>query len=206
MAKGVDLNKFRVQFTKQVFNSNQFKGLAQGIAQRRVNVAQDAMIKEFVNHRVTQELQGGADYTGESVVKYFNPEKGNANLYSFIGFPAGTNPVALLQQVLSFPIQVKLSTRGSNIYYFKALVPTVENMEKATPMPAEYFSGTLSWARGLEDGDLLGAGEFLAIKASASRSGGGIQVEIKTNTTVEKVPYLTEILEAFRDKLQSLSS
>jgi len=203
---GVNRPKFRVQFEKQVFNSNQFKGLAQGIAQRRVNAAQNEMVKTFEAHKVTEELKGGADYSGPTVINYFKPDVANPNLFSFVGFPAGTDPVAVLKQLLEFPIQVKLTTRGKNIYYFKALIPTREDIEKATPMPSEYFSGNLSWAAGLEDGDLIGAGQFLAIKASASRSGGGIQVEIQdTGTTVERVQYITDILEAFKQKLQSIS-
>lgn len=203
---GVNINNFRVQFGKQVFDSNRFKGLVSNVAQKRVNAAQNTMVKAFEDHRVTQELKGGADYSGPSVVNYFKPDVGNPNLYSFIGFPAGTDPVALLRQLLSFPIRVKMTTRSKNTYYFKALTPTKDDMEEATPMPSEYFSGNLSWAAGLEDGDLLGAGQFLAVKASASRSGGGIQVEIKdTGTTVERVTYINDILEAFRERLQAIT-
>ena len=64
-----------------------------------------------------------------------------------------------------------------------------------------------SWARGIEDGDgLIGLGNFLSIKASASRSGGGIQVEVNESlaTSIEKTTYITDILEAFRKRLEQL--
>lgn len=204
---GVNLNKLRVQFEREVFNTAQFKGLAQGIAQRRANIAQNDMVGAFEEHKVTQELAGGIDYAGPSVISYFNSDH-NANLYSFIGFKAGTDPVSVLRELLKFPIKVQLATRTKNTYYFKILVPTTEDIEKATPMPDDYTSGNFSWARGVEDGDLFGIGEFLTIRASTSRSGGGIQVELKspTGSKIEKTPYITDILEAFRVKLQELSN
>ncbi len=206
MPAKVNLQKLRVEFEKQIFNTNQFKGLAQGIATRRVNIAQNAMVDEFEEHRVTKEIDGGIDYNGPSVIKYFSSE-GNANLYSFIGFSAGTDPLKVLRELLKYPIQVKLATRNTNTYYFQVLVPTVEDIETATPMPDEYVSGSFSWAAGVEDGGLLGINTFLAIRVAASRSGGGIQVNMKhpTDSSIEKVPYITDILEAFRKRLQELS-
>jgi hypothetical protein len=207
MAGSVNLQKLRVQFEREIFNTNQFKGLAQGIAQRRVNIAQGDMVDAFETHKVTEELAGGIDYSGPSIISYFNSQQ-NANLYSFIGFRKGTDPLEVLRELLKFPIRVQLTTRANNAYYFKVLVPTVEDIEKAIPMPDDYVAGNFSWARGIEDGDLFGIGEFLTIRASTSRSGGGIKVELKspTGSTIQKTPYITEILEAFRVKLQELSS
>ncbi len=203
----LNLSKLRVEFEKQIFDTNQFRGLAQGIAQRRANIAQQDMVETFEQHNITKEVQGGADYVGPSVIQYFSTN-GNGNLFSFVGFKAGTDPVKVLRELIKFPIQVKLTTRVKNAYYFKILAPSINDMEKATPMPEDYFTGDFSWARGVEDGDLPGIGEFLAIKTSASRSGGGIQVEVKTPTgsSVTPTPYLTAILEAFRVKLQELSN
>jgi hypothetical protein len=201
----LNLAALRVEFERQVFNTRQFAGLAKGIAQRRANIAQGQMENVFEEHGVTQELEAGN--TGKSAyITYFKPDRGNANLFSFIGFPEGTNPVAVLRELLAEPIEVKLQTRARNAYYFRIMYPTADDIERATPMPSEYFSGNFSWARGLEDGDLPGIGQFLAIRAEASRSGGGIQVEIKdTGSSIARVPYITEILEAFRKKIQALS-
>lgn len=209
MPAGVNLNKLRVEFDKKLFNTNQFKGLAQGIAQRRVNVAQGSMVNAFEEHAVTREMEGGADYAGPSVVKYFRSDV-KANLYSFVGFPKGTNPVELLRKLLKFPIQVKLQTRIQGTYYFAVLSPSSEDIEKATPLPDDYYSGDFSWARAVEEGDgaSLGIGQFLAIRVSASRSGGGIQVEDMSpqDSEIEATPYISAILEAFRVKLEQLSS
>ncbi len=206
MATGkVDLHNLRVSFEKQVFNTNQFKGLAQGIAQRRANIAQNDMVEAFETHRVTKELEGGVGHKGDSIITYHSDEH-TANLYSFIGFPSGTDPLVVLRKLLSKPIEVRLKTRSKNTYYFYVLAPSTEAIEDATPMPADYVSGTFSWARGVEDGDLVGIGQFLSITVSASRSGGGIQAKINTTSTIEKTPYISEILEAFRVKLEELSN
>lgn len=203
----LNIQKLRVEFEKQIFDTNQFRGLAQGIAQRRANIAQKDMVEAFEENRVTKELEAGPDYAGPSVISYFN-EAGNPNLYSFIGFPRGTDPLELLRKLLKFPIQVKLSTRVGATYYYKILAPSAEDIEEATPLPSEYVSGNFSWARGVEDADIPGIGEFLAIQTSASRSGGGIQVKVNSpsGSTLEATPYITAILEAFREKLEELSS
>lgn len=201
---GVNLNSLRVQFGKQVFDTTKFKNLARGAALSKVRAAQEEMVEEFEAHRVTQELEGGPGFSGNSIINYFSVE-GQANLYSFIGFKAGTDPVKLLRELLKKPIEVRLATRAKNSYFFRVLVPTTEQIEEATPMPDDYFAGDFSWARGVEDGDLLGIGQYLAIEAAASRSGKGIQVKIKTDSSIEATPYITDILEAFRRRLEELS-
>jgi len=201
----VSIPALKVQFEKQVFNTNQFKGLALGIAQRRVNLAQIDMLETFEGNSVTKEIEGGVDYNGPSIINYHSTE-GQANLFSFIGFPAGSNPVDVLRKLLEFPIRVQLATRNKNAYYFRVLSPTVKDVEDATPMPDDYLSGNFSWARGIEDGDLLGIGQYLAIETSASRSGKGIQIRFgNVNNSIETVPYITEILEAFRKRLEEIS-
>jgi len=202
---GVNLTKLRIEFEKQFTDSSRFKTLARGAALSRIRAAQREMVNTFEAHPVTKELEGGVDYNGPSLIKYHNSEH-KANLYSFIGFPKGTNPLDVLRKLLLFPIDVRLSTRVKNTYYFVVLSPTTDDIEKATPMPTDYLSGTFSWARGIEDGDLLGIENFLSIKVSASRSGGGIQVELGSplDSTIATSPYITDILEAFRKRLQLL--
>lgn len=197
-----NINAFRVTYEK-ILDTQQFKNIALGAAKSKAKAAQRDMINAFESHSVTKELEGGADYSGPSVINYFRSDK-NANLFSFIGFKRGTNPVAQLRSLLQFPIEVKLTTRVKNTYYFSVISPSREDIEEVTPMPEEYYSGTLSWAAGIEDGDLEGIEKFLAVKVSASRSGSGIQVEfINTDSSIDTTPYITTILEAFRERLQN---
>ena len=205
---GVNIQNLRIGFEKKVFDSNVMKVQAKEIAARSINEAQDAMVESFERHPVTKEIDGGVDYSGESVVSYFKSDI-KANLYSFIGFPKGSDPLKLVRELLKSRIEVRLSTRVKSTYYFKVLAPTKEEIESATPLPDEYVSGDFSWARAVEEGDgeALGIGQFLAVRVSASRSGGGIQVEDMSpqSSDVRATPYITEVLEAFRKKLQELS-
>lgn len=201
----VDLKKLRIEFEKQVLDTTQYKNLARGAALSKVRSAQNDMVQTFESHPVTNELAGGADYSGPSLIRYHSADH-KANLYSFIGFPEGTDPLDVLRKLLKFPIEVRVSTRVKNTYYFTVLAPTGEDIEQATPMPSEYLSGGFSWARGIEDGDLLGIGNFLSIKASASRSGGGIQVKVNEplDSEVSQSPFITDILEAFRRRIEQI--
>lgn len=209
MPPGVNIQKLRIGFEKSVYDGATLRRTAQRIAEESVLNAQEEMVERFENHQVTKELEGGIDYSGPSVVSYFKSDV-KANLYSFVGFPSGTDPLKLLRELLKSRIEVRISTRSKNIYYFRILAPTTKDIEEATPLPEEYVAGDFSWARAVEEGDgeALGIGQFLAIRVSASRSGGGIQVEDMSpqSSDVKATPYITEILEAFRERLQQLSS
>ena len=201
----VNYNALKIQFEKQVFNTNQFRGLALGAARRRVEAAQNAMIEAFEENKVTKELEGGVRFNGDSIISYHS-DKGQPNLYSFIGFSEGTDPLAVLRELLSAPIEVVIATRRGSSYYIRVLAPKEKDIEDATPMPSEYMAGEFSWARGVEDGDLIGIGNYLAIEASASRSGKGIQIRFgNLDNSIEAVPYITSILEAFKKRLQQIS-
>lgn len=201
---------FGFNLTQKVMKSQKAKDAATVAAQRKVNAAQNAMIKTYNNHPVTKELREGVNATN-SIIKYFN-EVGNPSLYSFIGFPEGTDVLGLLEEVLNSNMAVKPTISRQKgrtaIFYFR--IPEAEklreNIIESTPMPHDYFTGNISWAQGLEDGDLTGIKNYLTISVPQSRSGGGIQVKFNGNfgSSIERVKYITEILDAFREKLQSL--
>jgi hypothetical protein len=198
--------QFEKEFEKQFWSKPQAVGLVKGQAQRNVNVAQDAMIDEFENHAVTIELEAGvgSDNISNSI-SYTGPDLGKPNLFTFIGFDEGTNPVAKLRELLLAPIFVQVGRRTGLSYEINVFSPEEEDIEESTPMPDAWTDG--SWARGVEDASIPNIDAYLAIDEKG-RSGGGLQISGRKfkgfDSQLSPTPYVSEITNAFRNRLLSL--
>ena len=87
-------------------------------AKEKLETAKNTMIKEFIDHPVSQEISAGAGATNLSGTL----SAGSGNLFTFIGFPAGARPI---QSIISL-IQRKtfLLGRGRRIKSSKPEVVT----------------------------------------------------------------------------------
>lgn len=148
-----------------------------------------AMQEQFDNHEVTKEIEGGTgalDYSGalerNSDIPFDTKKKDRnmiANLWGFIGFHKGTNPISTLRAFFdpNNDNGPKMVYRGrdkdSLTFRFEVSQPNWDAIQKATPLP--WADGNISWAKRIEQG-LPGLGHFLNAKRAASESGGGIQV------------------------------
>ena len=169
---------------------------AQRQMQAKVDAAQKVMIDTFENHPVTVEIRSGKE--GNNISGTLG---GYGNLFTYIGFPDGTDPTRGLRNILSKPFQIVFRgflLRGTEEgdLRFEVRAPNILALEKVTEMP--WVTGD-SWAAGIEEG-ISGIGQYLALEARASRSGGGIQnVQINMPRTFNTQPYLSTILKSFID-------
>ena len=157
------------------------------------------LIQSFNAHPVTKEIEAGPTASNESgtLGRY-------GNLYSFIGFIAGTTPTSKLRSILqkrtSLKKEPKISSRGRkmNITYV-IQTPTETEITAVTPMPWE--SGR-SWAYGIERG-ISGLGFYVYKKWKTSRSGDAIQSQKKQRSaTFKQRGYLSEIWRDFTRRLR----
>ena len=99
------------------------------------------------------------------------------NLYGFIGFVDGTNPIEEVRSYLQGTGHVSKTTRfqkrgaRGGSYRFKVEVPDMNIIEGLTPMPWE---GGRSWTRAIERG-ISGLSNYMLNHSASSRSGQGIQ-------------------------------
>jgi hypothetical protein len=141
----------------------------------------EEMKKDFEKHNVTSEIRGGITANNKSDTLSDIGTKQGRNLFSFLGFNDGENPIEAIQERLdpSHPDGPKLKyVRGSQVqnltFQFKITAPDKEAIYTATPMP---WATGLSWAEGIESG-IAGVSNFLnKFNLKGSRSGGGIQVK-----------------------------
>ena len=119
--------------------------------QKSFQKKKNEMIAEFLNHPVTIELKSGI--ISQNIRGTLG---GDGNLFSFIGFQSGDDPIGPILkklQEISFE-QDGVSIRKIN---YRVNMPLAAEIFAETPLP--YFSGR-SWAKGIETG-ISGLGFYL---------------------------------------------
>lgn len=158
----------------------------------------------FEDDDVTQEIEDGVGASNISDTLSDIPEEyeEGRNLFSFIGFDQGTNPVDELRPFFdpSHPDGPKIRyLKGSSAkgleFRFAITIPDKDKIYNATPMP---WAPGLSWVDRIEKG-IPGLGHFLNKEGKAgSRSGGGIQLKNQIRSgRFKNRSYLTKLLKEF---------
>lgn len=160
--------KKRSLYTK-VFNSKKLLKSSTNLANRKIKSAKQAFLKDFSSHPVTKEIEGGPNFLNIS-----GTLGGYGNLFSFIGFSKGSNPVSPILNLIQTIQLGSLRKNKNNTYRFRITVPSLKSFYNASRMPWE--SGR-SWLFDIEKG-ISGLGSYLYLKyeSSKSRSGSGIQI------------------------------
>ena len=156
------------------------------------------MIREFLANPITQEIMSGAGGTNIS-----GTLGGVSNLFAFIGFDQGSDPIApilsLLESVtLEYQSDIKNPTTGLGVN-FKVNLPLPEDIFAITPLP--WATGS-SWVEGIERG-LSGLGHLL--RKNKGRSGAAIQTSVKVRGgKFQNVPYISAFLRKYKKKFEEL--
>jgi hypothetical protein len=161
-----------------------------------VKRAHQQMIQEFENHPVTQEIDSGPSGYNQS-----GTLGGYGNLFSFIGFEEGMDPISPIRFLLKKALQIKKIDKNqqSIIMEFLVELPNKEDIFQASPMP--WASGR-SWAEGIEKG-ISGLGMYLNTMSFQSRSGEGIQTNKKVRSGgFRNTQYLSKILNNLQAEIR----
>jgi len=163
------------------------------------------MQDDFANHPITKEIEDGPE--AENISNTIIGVRGeNANLFSFIGFENGSDPIYPVYEILNEgnPSGPKMKyIRGSQednlVFDFVFTAPDKEAIFDATPMP---WAEGISWADRIEKG-IPGVKSFIS-KLGKGRSGGGIQSKnsLKNSATFRNTSYITEILKDFIENIK----
>lgn len=166
------------------------------------NGYKDIMIREFLSHPVTVELQVGKN--SRNISGTLSGGHRNANLFTFIGFEDGHDPIKPILNLLE-ETRIEYIGAGSKnpSAKYRIHIPTREDIFEVTPMP---WAEGRSWARGIEHG-ISGLGFFLP-KNKHGRSGGGIQMDQSATKgkgiKFKNRPYISEILNNFHSKIKKI--
>jgi hypothetical protein len=185
------INKEALQ--KAIFNNKSLQRQILKVAKESIEKEKDILINNFKNHPVTQEIEGGENSSNIS-----GTLGGYGNLFSFIGFLNGSNPIIPVINILK-NINITRNIRSkNNIFLVDIYVPSKEDLSNVTKMPWE--SGR-SWLWDIEK-SISGLGSYLYGKFEQSRSGNAIQSRKNfSNKTFSRVSYFTPFYNKFIKKL-----
>ena len=185
----------RQNIKRKVSNSKKYKDLMVRRVNKRVDEAKKRLLVKFNVHPVTRELEGGPNSSNISGLL-----GGYGNLFSYIGFRSGANPITAVRRLLS---SIRMLTRRSRsrkkgslmINTFMINFPNDQEIIGVSRMPWE----PKSWVLGIERG-IDGFGHYMSTRFKGGRSKTGVQVENEINdVTFRTDKYLpTMLLEAER--------
>ena len=154
------------------------------------------MLAEFLAHPVTREIEGGIKSSNIS-----GTLNNITNLYSFIGFNSGDDPIAPIEDLLlSTDIRfVKMSRMGLE---FEVTLPDAKDIFAVTPLP---WAPGRSWAKGIESG-LSGLGYYLNKSTDKSRSGLGVQTSQKIRKGVKftNTKYISNLINKYQKEFENI--
>ena len=180
---------------------NQLPKLVQSQARNIVRQAfeklKTKMIAEFLAHPVTREIEGGINASNVS-----GTLGGITNLYSFIGFNAGSNPIDPIEDLL-LRTDIRFVKINKQTIEFEVTLPESQEIFKATPLP---WAPGRSWAKGIESG-LSGLGYYLKKSSSGSRSGLGVQTSQKVRKGVKfnNTKYISSFLKKYQKEFENIT-
>ena len=183
---------------QELQSDKEYQKQVNSIIDSEFNKIKNNYIQEFINHPITQEIKGGISATNIS-----GTLSGITNLYSFIGFDEGTDPIRPIEDLLNksnYRIVFNNKATDSTVIFD---IPTAAQIFEITPMP---WAIGRSWARGIETG-ISGLGYYLK-KIKNSRSGLGIQSsteQIRTGTSFKNTRYISDLINRFSKDLKNLN-
>jgi len=154
------------------------------------------MIKEFISYPVTQEIMEGPSASNIS-----GTLGGVSNLFAFIGFDAGDQPLApILERLEAVDIIYNREYKEKGIgVSFNVFLPTAEDIFAITPLP---WATGRSWAEGIERG-LSGLGYLL--RKNKGRSGAAIQTSVKVRGgRFQNTPYISSFIKRYKKRFEEL--
>lgn len=180
-------------------------------------IIKSKMISDFNNHPVTREIDAGPD--SSNISETLN---GYGNLFSFIGFAEGQDPLIEVRRELNQVLIKNISYKNGKWDFIIQNEPTREKLFLLTPIP---WSPGRSWMDGIETG-LSGLGLYLYAPekdfGEESNSGTAIQLKAKKKSKkafgdsstggavkqqrsrYKRTSYISAILKEFRYSISKL--
>lgn len=177
---------------QEILNSQSVKKLVKEVVSKEVEKQKMILLSKFNSHPVTQEIESGENSSNVS-----GTLGGYGNLFSFIGFPRGSNPVEPIKILLN-KISLKNVFLKNDKFNCEIIIPSKDELSSVSKMPWE--SGR-SWLFDMEK-SISGLGEYLYGIVKNSRSGSGIQAKNKIfNKSFRSVKYFNTMYNKFINDL-----
>lgn len=192
----LDIKVFRRALLPSI---KQLGGLAYGTALSQLKGKKNKIIQEFTYHAVSQEILQGPEYEGSKFLSV-------GNLYSFIGFNYGDEPVERVINQLEYAFDVDKNytledADNGYLFIFKAIAPSYDKIADNPANSLPWAKGR-SWVREIEEGFSGLTHYVFGNRFPTSRSQWGLQYPgpISGRGELGPIPYLRPILDGFSSK------
>ena len=173
-----------------------YKILKPAVEQRAttsLNKSRQKMLDDFESHPITQEIEAGPNASNISQTL-----GGYGNLFSFMGFESGSDPISPIRSLLARSIKISSlrAVRGKLVFKLRFTVPTKEQVAQISSLPWS----SESWVDAVERG-MSGLGKYLYKQdksMNVSRSGPAVQIKgelSRSGASSVATDYLTGIFE-----------
>lgn len=173
--------------------------LARKIAKTQFENAKLKMMEQVEEHEISKELSNPSRYPSSQFIQ--SPTGKPKNLYGFLGFVDGTDPVKELIDIIDDNYRINLQVRLENMkYYFNFQYLTPRQLEKLCPLDWS----SRSWLKAVENG-LASISKYISRTTKPiGRSSYGLQIknDLKNPGRYIATPYMTPIIKAFEAQLR----
>ena len=165
---------------------------------KKAKTAQKKLLADFDKNEVTQELSGANPEKNSNVS---NTLSGYGNLFSFIGFTLGSDPISKIRAVLAAPIDVKVRNYGNGKFSINTGMVSKEELYKIKAAQIPWQTGR-SWLDGIEFG-IAGFGRYLHSYSGRfnspdpSKSKHGIQLKKSRGGSFSNRSYMSPMFKEF---------
>lgn len=181
---------------EKAMNSPKIRKAVEAQSRMKFDRARAGILREFLNDVVTREIRGGISMSNSS-----GTLGGYGNLFSYIGFYEGLDPVAPIEEYLrNFPFSARVSNNRGQISV-RIKWPTMKAIRALSPMPWEEGN---SWVDGIERGISGFSNYMYDLAAGKGRSTAAIQSKSKTGivSTFSTRRYLPSMLAQAKRKFK----
>jgi hypothetical protein len=177
---------------KEILESRSTQKLVLKEVEEEILKNKNIFISEFEAHPVTQEIKAGETANNSS-----GTLGGYGNLFSFIGFNRGSDPISPILNLIK-KIRATSIKYSSNMFDIKVLIPSESDFASVSKMPWE---GGRSWLLDIEKG-ISGLGAYLYRQYNKSRSGYGLQSNFNyKSTNFKRTQYFSFLYKKFLNRL-----
>jgi hypothetical protein len=191
--------KLKASIANQLRRNKELINEGRIIIEKQFKIAHNKLIKDFLSHPITRELKAG------SGSKNISGTLTEGNLFGFIGFYAGDDPIKEMELLLmkaDILIKNRKFAQSGFIWTYAINMPSLSDLYKVTPLP---WAKGASWLQQLEGSGIANLGQYMFTKAPvAGRSEAGIQSGRKSGGTL-KIKYIKPLLEDFKKNINNIS-
>lgn len=176
MQKNFYINQGRLKFQLDKITETATIGLAREMAREYLKESIKEFVDEIERHPMSKEINAGPGAEKSKYIKGAGSQKHGSNLFSFIGFFFGSDPIQELVSFIKRSIKINTFTVRliNNKYTFNVSLPEESDIKQAFIMPEDSHGGR-SWISILEKGSST-IRNYMR-KNRRGRSSGGLQIK-----------------------------